>query len=208
MPTNRKRVSRKMAHGISENLREYLLTGYCAKGDAKVFMLASSPDRLRPVWSAVKNDIMADFVKEHPCQRPWPWWEFEAPKEPVPGWDHERFNSAQRRRLGGIGTPLHEVTCSWGGFPYGIPSSWVDQWQVDYYNGRALDINGNPIGTEYKEGDFEGVAIDPDNPPCFQSVAAYLERHGLLSPTEKAYLKKHPELLEPEKIEFEENEEG
>ena len=189
MPTNRKRVSRKMAHGISENLREYLLTGHCAKGDAEVFMLSASPDRLRLVWNAVKNEIMVDWIKKNPCERPWLFWKFEAPKKPVDGWeDYERFNSAQRRRLGGIGTPLHEVTCSWGGFPYGIPSSWVIE--------------------DLKKVGFEGKVIDPKNPPVFESVAAYLERHGLLSPAEKAYLKKHPEILEPEEILFDEDEDN
>ena len=42
------------------------------------------------------------------------------------------------------------------------------------------------------------------NPPCFESQAAYLDRLGLLTPTEKTYLKKHHELLEPEGIEFDE----
>lgn len=66
--------------------------------------------------------------------------------------------------------------------------------------------------------DYEGVSIDSEglpaywqidwdehDPPIFESEAAYLKRHDLLTLTEKTYLKKHPELMEAEKIEFEED---
>ena len=49
--------------------------------------------------------------------------------------------------------------------------------------------HGNRIekwkGGFYKEGDFKGVAIDPDDPPVFESQAAYLDRHKLLSDDER-----------------------
>jgi hypothetical protein len=48
--------------------------------------------------------------------------------------------------------------------------------------------------------------IDPDDPPRFESEAAYLLRHDLLSAQEKKYLVSHPELMEPEKIVFDGNE--
>ena len=67
------------------------------------------------------------------------------------------------------------------------------------------------------DGICEGMAIDADglpkywqfnwdtsDPPIFESEAAYLERHGLLTLTEKTYLKKHPRLLESEKVEYDE----
>ena len=69
--------------------------------------------------------------------------------------------------------------------------------------GRAKDIHGNPIGTRYHEGHFKGLAPDPDDPPVFESEAAYLQRHDLLTESEKEYLKSHPELLEPEVIDLE-----
>ena len=157
------------------------------------------------LWTGVKVNLLKNFIKNHPCSRPWGWWKFDAPKTPVPGWDYERFNSAQRLRLGGVGTPSHEVLNQWAGFPYGIPGSFVDQWFIDYYNGRAKDVHGDPIGTEYKEGDFEGVAIDPGDPPRFESEAAYLQRHGFLTPAEGRYLKEHKELLQPEIVAFDDD---
>lgn len=153
----------------------------------------------RAEWEKYKVEILEQWILINPCSRPWGWWKWEAPKEAIPGCDFEAV--AQRKRVGGMGTPSHEVLNVWGGFAFGIPESWVDQWQVDYYNGRAKDIYGNSIGTNYAEGHFKGLAIDPDNPPIFESEAAYLERHNLLTEAEKKYLAKHPEHLEPEKIE-------
>ncbi len=155
------------------------------------------PDEL---WKKYKDDFLPEFIRENPGRRSLPWWQWDAPREAVEGWENKHV--AQRRRLGGTGTPSHEVLAIWGGFTKGIPNSWVDQYQVDLYNGRAKDIHGDIIPTEYKEGDFKGVAIDPENPPTFESETAYLERNGLLTAGEKIYLKKHLELLEPEKVEF------
>lgn len=45
--------------------------------------------------------------------------------------------------------------------------------------------------------------IDEKSPPCFESEATYLQRNGLLTESEKRYLTKHPKLLQPEKVEFE-----
>lgn len=175
-----------------------------SESDNKAFVFQFSYDRKiqQKIWNDIKAGVLKQFIKKNPCKRPLSWWKFDAPKEKVEGWDHERFDSPQRQRLGGIGTPSCEVTNSWSGFPYGIPSAFIDQWSVDYYNGRAKDIHGKSIGTNYKEGDFSGVAIDPNDPPLYESQAAYLERLGLLTPTEKAYLKKHQELMEPEAIEY------
>ncbi len=157
------------------------------------------PDEL---WKKHRDEFLPAFISNHPGRRPLPWWQWDAPKETVPGWEGEQFNVAQRKRLGGIGTPSHEVLAIWGGFTRGLPNSWVDQYQVELYNGRAKDIHGNIIPTEYKEGDFKGVAIDPNDPPVYESEAAYLERLGLLTPAEKKYLEKYRELLTPERIKF------
>jgi hypothetical protein len=73
---------------------------------------------------------------------------------------------------------------------YGLPVRWVEVWMTVFYNGRAGDINGKPIGTEYKPGDFKSVPIDPDDPPLYESQAAYLERHGLFLPGARRRLRK------------------
>jgi hypothetical protein len=47
---------------------------------------------------------------------------------------------------------------------------------------------------------FKGLPIDPQDPPRFESEAAYLRRWGLLTPAEEKHLARHPELLQPEVI--------
>lgn len=215
MPTNRKRRTRTIKKHAIDPAEIYFLQYGTNEGGPpyehlkiEFFMRRKGSDRWKPIWEEVREEIMPGWTKKHPCTRPWAWWKFDAPQEPVEGWNHERWNSAQRKRLGGTGTPAHEVTCSWGGFDKGIPNGWVNEWQVEYYNGRAKDIHGNKIGCDFKEGDFLGKAIDPNNPPRFESEAAYLQRHGLLTEPELKYLSRHPELLIPEIVEFEEETDG
>ena len=120
--------------------------------------------------------------------RPSCWWQFDAPR-----WqDDDCFGHGElpepRLRLGGQGTPCHEVLNYAPEFERGVPTSWVDGWSIEYYNGRAIDVHGNPIGTEYHDGHFPAERFDPNDPPQFESEAAYLDRHGLLLPSERRRL--------------------
>lgn len=155
-----------------------------------------------PIWEEIRGKVMADWINEHPASRPWAWWQWDAPRWKDPFEDcycHGTF-AQPRQRLGGTGTPGYEVLGLVPHFDKGIPESWVSRFDEEYYNGRAKDIHGNPIETRYKEGHFKGKAIDPDDPPRYESEAAYLQRLGLLTPDEQKYLEKHPELLEPESV--------
>jgi hypothetical protein len=206
MPTTRKRVTRKIVKtALSDYLRAYLLTGEREKADVEVFRLSGSPDRLQVVWDAVKNELTKDWIKQNPASRPWLWWQYDAPKERVKCWINTDIREAQRLRIGGTGTPSYEVLAYVPYFRKGVPSGWISEFDVAYYNGKGKDVHGKRIGTEYKKGDFKAVAYDRNDPPIFESEASYLERHGLLSDKEKTYLLKHKDLLKPEKVEFEED---
>ncbi len=217
MPTTRKRKTRKTIKvTLSEHLRVYLETGRDITKDgsipglakAELFMLRKGGDRLHKAWALHRDAILPGWIKKNPCTRPWPWWECDAPKEPVVGgWNYRHFDAAQRKRLGGVGTPTFEVLSCGLRFEFGIPTSYVDQWEVDYYNGVAKDIHGKRIRSGFKKGAFKAVAYNKEDPPTFESEAAYLQRHNLLSEIEEKYLKQHPELLKPEKVEFEEDDE-
>lgn len=85
-------------------------------------------------------------------------------------------------------------------FPFGVPDHWVSKFDSDYYNGKALADDGTVIENKFSEGDFAGAPIDPDDPPRYESQAAYLERHGLLLPGERERLSEadfEPEAVEP-----------
>ena len=61
-----------------------------------------------------------------------------------------------RRRLGGTGQPAHEVSAHVEVYDHGLPAVWV--------------MPGD---------DFDGVPVDPADPPRFESEASYLKRLGL-----------------------------
>lgn len=73
---------------------------------------------------------------------------------------------APRRRLGGLGTPLMEC---WPAYPkslmYGIPECWC----------HAGDTFATPVSSA--------------QPPLYESEAAFLDRHDLWLPGEKARVK-------------------
>ena len=129
---------------------------------------------LRIAWSHARDAILIAWIGTRPGTRPRYWWGCgDAPE--------------LRRRLGGTGTPCHEVLNYEPSYSFGIPDQWVGQWAADYFNGRARDVHGNPMGA-YKEGDFSGLAIDPADPPQYESQATYLQRLDLLLPGELARL--------------------
>lgn len=218
MPTNRTRRTRNFKAPAIDPAEIYFLQHGTSEGGPphehmKIEFFMRQKNGWREVWEKVKDEIFADWIKKYPCTRPAAWWWFDVPPEHVKGWPKEdRFICAQRKRLGGVGTPAHEVTCSWSDFEKGIPDSWVTKFDEEYYNGRGKDKDGKPLDysshweKDYKEGYFAGVAIDPNDPPIYESVAVYLKRLKLLSIKEKAYLKIHPELLKPEKVTFDEQE--
>ena len=148
----KKQIARKRKTVISDNVRNFLLTGERAKGDVKVFKLAQSPKQIRAVWAAVRNDILPEFIRDNLCIRPYAFWIAEAPE--------------RRRKVAGSG----------------------DGWTP----GTAMDSDGTP---KYWQIDW-----DKNDGPCFESQALFLKRHGLLTTTEKQYLKEHKELLQPDQI--------
>lgn len=180
-----------------------------------IFLASCHRKMLAASWEIYRSEIMKDWISNHPGTKPFAWWECDAPRwqDPFEGVYFHGTLPEPRLRIGGVGTPHYEVLAYVPDFDKGIPTGWVSKSQEEYYNGRSVDIRGNktnqkwpPGSGYYQEGDFEGKAIDPSDPPIFESEASYLERHGLLSPQEKKYLASHPEAMEPEMVNFEEEE--
>lgn len=115
----------------------------------------------RRLWGMLGDEIIEEHVQEYPGTRPLRWWQFAAP-EP-------------RRRLGGVGTPSHERMADVERYVLGVPDQWITRKQVGFYR-------------EHMATDLGVPALDPDDPPTFESEAAYLERHALLQPGERRRL--------------------
>ncbi len=164
----------------------------------------STDDELLVAWGEVGGEILDAWIADSPGTRPSFWWRFDAPRQSTgnfPGCCYDGRLPEPRRRVGGTGTPNFEVLSYGPSYSYGIPDGWVSKWDADYYNGRSRDNDGRRIGTDYAEGNFAGVPIDPSDPPAFESQASYLDRHGLFLPGEKKRLRKcdwQPEFIMPQ----------
>jgi hypothetical protein len=192
----RRRADKRREEVTDEN--EEWLNG---KDKASGFFLYAPDDEHVALWNAHSERIVAEHVTLYPGTRPARWWQYEAPRLPL-GTFPDRYYDGKlpepRQRLGGIGTPASDVLACVPTYSYGLPAVWISQWQVRYYSGIAVDIHGNPIGDRYPSNNFKGVAIDPNDPPMFESQAAYLKRHGLFLAGEERRLKKTD--YEPESI--------
>lgn len=178
MPRKPRKLLKMRPKSISPALLKYFKGESYGPGDegaVDVFLMELRPE-MKKAWESYREQIIADWIRQNPCSRPWAWWEFDAP-EP-------------RRRIGGIGTPDFECLAYKPHYERGIPSGWITQDDFDTFG-----------------PDLKGIPFDRRDPPTFESETAYLNRLNFLTPAEKVHLRKHPELMEPEKIEFEEDDE-
>jgi hypothetical protein len=148
----------------------------------------------RAVWLGVRDELLAEWIAQRPGTRPHGWWIHDAPMwtTDVPPRAHalavtyrEVWDLRQpRTRVGGVGTPIYEALNYVPAFVFGLPERFVSAEDVLLYNGRSRDVHGHPIGT-YRDGGFPYAAIDPNDPPVYESQTTYLERHRFLSAAER-----------------------
>lgn len=164
----------------------------------EVFTL-SEPDgrRLQAKWAEVRDTVLERWALESPGTRPWVWWATDAPRWPraeLPTWCRDEGNpylerlAEPRRRLGGVGTERYRVLGDCSEFAHGLTRAFVTAADVAYWTSNE-GAHGYAGGIGRFLGPFAGVAIDPMNPPTFESQASYLKRHALFLPGEEARLK-------------------
>lgn len=111
-------------------------------------------------WQSVMEDILAGWIRDHPGTRPFAWWRYDAP--------------GPRLRVGGRGdlVPAYDHPTN---LRFGIPrrSSFVDVGLLQSW--RTIGCTSG----------LARQAIDPGNPPRFESQASYLRRHKLFLPGEE-----------------------
>jgi hypothetical protein len=128
-----------------------------------LFPFVSNDEVLRATWAVLCDDVVAEYVAEYPGFRPIRWWQYNSsPEEP-------------RRRLGGVGTTWADYHSRPPRLYRGLPTEWFD---ADTIAGYARD---RPLRSA-------AVAVDPSDPPLFESEAAYLRRLGLFLPGEERRL--------------------
>jgi len=118
----------------------------------------------RSLWTAYGPQVLALWATEQPGRRPALWWRYDCP----------RLSSEQgplplplpRLRIGGKGN----ATDKWGDSFLGILNNFGLRWQDD----------------RWKEE--KGCDVDFYDPPVFESQAAFLTRHNLLTDGEEERL--------------------
>ena len=179
MPTTRKRTPRsREVSTLNQDEINWLFDLPKGKPTLRFFIRSKSKE-IEKLWRDNRTDVLSWWVQNKPCTRPTAWWKYDSARQVISDFPPDVWNfPAVRQRLGGIGTPAYEVLNVVPSFCLGLPDNW------------------DSFGSE------RVIAIDPDNPPLYESQAAYLQLHGLLTTAEKAHLKKHPDLLQPEAVIF------
>ena len=120
----------------------------------------------RARWEQHRDEVLANWIATKPGRRPSLWWQFDAPR--LPESEHGDFAGAHfakdliqpRERVGGVGTPLHEVSALMPCYALGLPDSG---WDDD---------------------------VSSDDPPRYESQASYLKRLKLFAPGEARRVRK------------------
>jgi hypothetical protein len=173
MPTNRRRRKSARISDVSDGIWNWLNDKPIRKDDLdarwEVLMLEGchararidGKDKLLTLWQTVREQILAGWIVDHPGTRPSLWWELDAPRQPA-----------------------------------GAHKGW-------WYDGTLVEPRRRTGGTGVAawDGGFAIVphfsyglptawaTFDKNDPPRFESEAAYLDRHALLAPGERKLLK-------------------
>ena len=171
MPVKRRKAKQRRAEVSAD-----MIAIFSDREPSNPWVRFSTDAEFEAAWNEARDEILADWIADAPGSRPSAWWKYDAPRQPLGTFDGCYYDGklpAPRERLGGVGTPNFEVLNYVPSYHCGIPDSWVIRADVAYY-----------------QPDFEGVVIDPSDPPRYESQASYLDRHGLFLPGEKKRVKK------------------
>lgn len=135
---------------------------------------------LEDAWKHARDLILPKWTRERPGTRPSAWWAFDAPRwndDPWEGCFYHGTFASPRQRLGGTGDPVYEALNYVPEFELGVPARFL----------TAIDLHTWPA-LRNRLHDRPAEAYDPEDPPMYESSAAYLKRLGLLVEGEEAAL--------------------
>jgi hypothetical protein len=116
---------------------------------------AGDGEALREVWDRARGEVLGGWVKDHPGTRPSAWWRCEAPRQPMGNFQGCYYDA----RL-----PEQRKFISGSGCPAWMVMAYVPSYEL-----------GLPV---------QWAGFDASDRPVFESQAAFLQRHNLLTPHE------------------------
>jgi hypothetical protein len=190
MPTKRARVTRNRHEEFSNTLLYTATDGAWGDpnelNDSEKYLDLRFTSQRQEVWFAIRDELLPEWIRERPGTRPSWWYECDRDCPRISaediarrgweGWFFVKRLPDLRRRLGGVGDPMFEHLALVPQLYRAMPIHFVRQSDVDEFSEEGEDFTGKPI--------------DPKNPPIYESEAAYLRRHGLLTADEKRRLKR------------------
>jgi len=194
MPTNRTRKARNRRPDISPTRWARLNDEPMPENpnEWELFILnypTQSRKECGNLWTQYREEIIDEWCETKPGMRPSYWWIFDAPR--LPEEQHGDYAGCffapdlivPRMRLGGKGTPTHEVLAYVPDFDLGVPENWTSDSDISCYK---------------HDRTFRAERFDPLDPPCFESQATYLRRMEILTPGENRALRNRTAAFAPE----------
>jgi hypothetical protein len=146
---------------ISDGVWAYLNDQGIPDGDSEthfevLLLEAGDGEALRELWGRARGEVITGWTKDHPGgTRPSIWWRFDAPRQLL-GTHSGCFYDGKLQQ------PRKQLSGA------GCDASAISAYMPSYKCGLPTAWAG------FEESD----------PPVFESQAAYLRRHGLLTPHE------------------------
>jgi hypothetical protein len=110
---------------FTDEHKEALLTGFSFFGGyAHIKDEDARLDAMHADWLLYRDELLPEFLRANPGQRPWSWWQWDAPDE------------VRRRLKGGHGTSLMSKGL-WFGCPRGFAQDYSIEDPPRYESERA-----------------------------------------------------------------------
>ena len=77
----RPRRAARSRRTISDALRRWAYGLEAIEGE-KLFKYTTTAEHFAGVWDALRDEVVADWIAEHPGTRPARWWGYDAPDDP------------------------------------------------------------------------------------------------------------------------------
>jgi hypothetical protein len=71
------RKSKRRREKYGDEIAEHLFEGHCLPCMADPTIHTDA--EMKVAWADLRHSLLPEFVRQHPGQRPWAWWAFDAP---------------------------------------------------------------------------------------------------------------------------------